>query len=130
MPEPTTGAAAIGSAFAVGTITITGSVLGLQYDLLLVGLAGGLVALSCMPQVSRTKMLVTLITSALVGGYGGPVVVAAAAEYLPWTMKIPEQMRWFSAFAAGVFSQTVVPLALEQLRRRFGGGKPDQEVST
>lgn len=44
MPEPTTGAVigAGSGAFAVGTITITGSFLGLQYEMLLAGLAGGL----------------------------------------------------------------------------------------
>ena len=37
--------------------------------MLLAGLAGGLVALSCMPQVPRARILVILITSALMGGY-------------------------------------------------------------
>lgn len=133
MPEPTTGAVigAGSGAFAVGTITITGSFLGLQYDLLLAGLAGGLVALSCMPQVSRPRMLVMLITSALMGGYGGPMLAAWAvqSDMFSWSSKIPDATRIFSAFAVGVCSQTVVPLALEQLRSRFGGGKPNQEPS-
>lgn len=129
MPEPTSSAMAGASAFAVSTITITGSFLGLQYDLLLVGLAGGLVALSFMRQVSPIRMLVSIFTSAIVGGYGGPVLAAAAPEYLAWAGKIPDQIRWFSAFACGIGAQTVVPLALSQLRDRFGGGKPGTEAS-
>lgn len=129
MPEPTSSAVAGASAFAVGTITITGSFLGLQYDLLLVGLAGGLVALSCMRQVSAVRMLVSVFTSALVGGYGGPIAQAAAAEYLSWTAKYPDQMRWFCAFAVGFASHTFLPLALEMMRNRFGGGKPGAEAS-
>lgn len=45
MTEPATITAA-GGALALGTVTLTGSILGLEYDVLLVGLAGGLVALS------------------------------------------------------------------------------------
>lgn len=125
MSEPTTGAYAV----AVGTVTITGSFLGLQYDLLLVGLAGGLVAQSFMRQVSVVRMLVSIITSALVAGYVGPVLAAAIPEYVGWAAKIPDQIRWCSAFVCGIGAQTIVPLALNQLRTRFGGGKPDQEVS-
>lgn len=114
---------------AVGTVTITGSFLGMQYDLLLVGLAGGLVALSFMRQVSAIRMLVSIITSALVAGYIGPVLAVAIPEYVAWAAKIPDQIRWCSAFVSGLGAQTVVPLALNRLRTRFGGGKPDQEVS-
>ncbi len=133
MPEPTTGAVigAGSGAFAVGTITITGSFLGLQYDMLLAGLAGGLVALSCMPQVPRARILVILITSALMGGYGGPVLTAWAiqSDVFAWSAKIPDATRIFSAFAIGGSSQTVVPLVFGQLRMRFGGGNTTQEPS-
>ncbi|MBP0597946.1 restriction endonuclease [Herbaspirillum sp. LeCh32-8] len=125
MSEPTTGAYAV----AVGTVTITGSFLGLQYDLLLVGLAGGLVVQSLMRQVSVVRMLVSIITSALAAGYIGPVLAAAIPEYVAWAAKIPDQIRWCSAFVCGIGAQTVVQLALRQLCTRFGGGEPGPEAS-
>lgn len=130
MPEPTT-SAATGYAVAVGTVTLTGSFLGLQYDLLLAGIFGGCVALSFTRQTPLLRMAITLITSALVAAYGGPVAMAWAAQssYFEWTAKIPEQMRFFSAFAIGVCSQTLVPLALQQLQSRFGGGDPQPGAS-
>ncbi|WP_254426886.1 restriction endonuclease [Herbaspirillum sp. VT-16-41] len=130
MPEPTT-SAATGYAVAVGTVTLTGSFLGLQYDLLLAGIFGGCVALSFTRQTPLLRMAITLITSALVGAYVTPIAVAWAAQssYFDWTAKIPEQMRFFSAFSIGVCSQTLVPLALQQLKIRFGGGNPQPGAS-
>jgi hypothetical protein len=126
MPDPAASAAAAASAnaIAVGTVTITGSFLGLQYDLLLVGIAGGLVALSMMPQTSRIKMALTVITSAIVAGYGGPLAAAWAADTFVWATKTGDALRWFSAFAVGVSAQTIVPVGLRflaNLGNRFGG---------
>jgi len=129
MPEPTTSAAA-GYAVSIGTVTLTGAFLGLQYDLLLAGIFGGCVALSFTRQTPLLRMAITLITSALVAAYGGPVAMAWAAQssFFEWTAKIPEQMRFFSAFAIGVCSQTLVPLVLQQLQKRYGGGISDKEM--
>ncbi|OWY31819.1 hypothetical protein CEJ45_24165 [Herbaspirillum aquaticum] len=62
----------------MGTVTLTGSFLGLQYDLLLAGIFGGCVALSFTRQTPLLRMAITLITSALVAAYGGPVRLGAA----------------------------------------------------
>ena len=129
MPDLTSSAAAAANAnaIAVGTITITGSFLGLQYDLLLVGTAGGLVALSMMPQTSRIKMALTVITSAIVAGYGGPLAAAWASDTFLWTAKTGDALRWFSAFAVGVSAQTIVPVGLRflaNLGNRFGAPPP------
>ena len=111
---------------AVGTVTLTGSFLGLQYDLLLAGIFGGCVALSFTRQTPLLRMAITLVTSALVAAYGGPVAMAWAAQssIFGWTAGIPDKMRFFSAFSIGVCSQTLVPLVLRQLQNRFGGGNP------
>lgn len=120
MPEPTTSGAA--AAYAFGAVTITGSFLGLQFDLLMAGIAGGFVALSAMPPTSRLKMAATLVASTLVAAYGGPIAAAAAGEYLPWTLKADgDKLRLFSAFVVGVSAQTVVPMALNFVRVRLGG---------
>ncbi|TDY35082.1 restriction endonuclease [Janthinobacterium sp. 75] len=119
MTEPATITAA-GGALALGTVTLTGSILGLEYDVLLVGLAGGLVALSMVDQTSRLKMVISVMTSALVAGYVGPIAHAGALEYFPWTAKSADAVRWFCAFAAGVSAQTIVPLGLGWLKKRGG----------
>jgi hypothetical protein len=120
MAEPTVSGAAAAMAYATGTITITGSFLGLQYDLLLVGMAGGLVALSMFEQTTRVKMAFSVFTSALLAGYIAPVLNVAAIEYFPWTMKAGDALRWFCAFGAGLFGQTLVPLVIKFLRNRGG----------
>ena len=116
MAEPTISAA--GGALALGTVTLTGSILGLEYDVLLVGLAGGLVALSMVEQTGRLKMAISVVTSALVAGYVGPIAHAGAMEYFPWTAKSADAVRWFCAFSAGVSAQTIVPLALNWLKKK------------
>lgn len=72
-----------------------------------------------------------LLTSAVVGGYGAPVLTAWAmqSDVFGWSSKIPDATRLFSALAIGFVCHAAAPLALEQLRRRLGGGKPDQEAS-
>lgn len=119
MTEPASITAA-GGALALGTVTLTGSVLGLEYDVLLVGLAGGLVALSAAEPTGRLKMAISMITSALVAGYVGPIAHAGALEYFPWTARSDAALRWFCAFVAGVSAQTIVPLALGWLKKRGG----------
>ncbi|MFM2086309.1 MAG: hypothetical protein RLZZ237_1178 [Pseudomonadota bacterium] len=118
MAEPAITAA--GGALALGTVTLTGSILGLEYETLLVGMFGGLVALSMIEPTTRVKMVVSVITSALVAGYVGPIAHAGAMEYFPWASKSAEALRWFCAFAAGVSAQTIVPLALGWLKKRGG----------
>ena len=133
MPEPTTGAVigAGSGAFAVGTITITWSFLGLQYEMLLAGLAGGLAMLSSLPSVSRPRAVMILITSALMGGYVGPMLHAWAiqSDAFAWSGKYSEATRLCSGFLIGASSQTVIPLALGWMRTKFGGGNINQEPS-
>lgn len=125
MPEPTT-SMATGYAVAVGTVTLTGSFLGLQYDLLLAGFFGGCLGLSLTRQTSIMRLIVTLITSSLTAGYVCPMFVlwAAQSSMLGWTAETPDKMRLFSAFAIGASTQTLGPYALHWARGKFGGGNP------
>src|SRR5471030_2124323 len=107
MAEPAITAA--GGAFALGAVTLTGPILGLEYGTLLVGMFGGFVALSRIEPTTRAKMAISVVTSALVAGYIGPVAHAVALEYIPWLSKVSEQVRWLCAFVAGASAQTVVP---------------------
>ena len=73
MAEPASSTASI--AIAAGTITLSGSVFGVQYDALLAGFFGGLVSLSYLPPMSALKIAskaepatVLAIFSADIGG--------------------------------------------------------------
>lgn len=82
MADPATSAAAI--AIAAGTITLSGSAFGVQYDALLAGLAGGLVSLLYLPAMPALKMAGTVAGSGLLAGYFAPVIaVAARGESAP-----------------------------------------------
>lgn len=122
MNEPTTSIT-----IATGSVALTGAVLGLQYDALLLGLLGGLVALQHLGPMSRTAMAASLAAAAVFAAAMSPVAVGAAAEYAPWTAKLkPDVARIALAFGLGLASQTIVPAALAALRAllgRFGGGQ-------
>lgn len=119
MAEPAS--STVGIAIAAGTITLTGSILGLQYDFLMAGLFGGLVALSLAEQTSRMRMASSVAISALAAGYCTPVLVVIFHEYLIWSGKIShESLSLFCAAAIGVSAQTVLPVGLAWLKRRIG----------
>lgn len=70
MAEPT---ATAGTAIAVGSVSIAGSLLGIPYDGLILGLFAGLLALKSEEDLSRFAAVSKVTVSALFGGAGGPV---------------------------------------------------------
>lgn len=116
MAEPTS--ATVGIAIAAGTITLTGSVLGVQYDALLAGLFGGLVSLSYLPAMSRTKIAGSVIGSSLVGGWFAPVAAIAAVNYFPWMAGAGEAIRLSTAAGLGLGAQVIIPVAFAWLRKK------------
>lgn len=118
MAEPASSTAGI--AIAAGTITLTGSILGVQYDALLAGFFGGLVSLSYLPPMPRTKLAGTVAGSSILAGYFAPVLAVGAAHYFPWLAGIGDIMRLACAAGLGVSAQAVIPAALSWIRRRGG----------
>ena len=120
MSEPTSGAIA-GVAIATGAITLTGSVLGLQYDALLAGLAGGMVSLMHITPSSKLATAGTLAVSALLAALFSPLLMAGALHYVEWLQSVPNQaMRLSSSAFIGIFWQAVIPLVLAYLNRTRG----------
>ncbi len=113
MPEPVTPASI---AIAAGTITLSGSVFGVQYDALLAGLLGGLVSLTYLPAMSWLKMAGAAAGSALLGGFFAPVLAAAALHYFPWLQSVGDFLRLAGAAALGLGAQALVPAGLRRLR--------------
>jgi hypothetical protein len=94
MAEPASSTASI--AIAAGTITLSGSVFGVQYDALLAGFFGGLVSLSYLPHMPAFKVAGSMAGSALLAGF------AAGA-------------------ALGIAAQVLIPSGLKRLRSLVGG---------
>jgi hypothetical protein len=121
MAEPASSTAA-GVAIAAGTITLTGSILGVHYDALLAGFAGGLVWLTFQPAVSVVRIAGSIVASSLIAGFVAPIVAAGAVNYLQWLAALGDHMRIASAFGLGVGAQVIVPLGLNKLRL-WGGAQ-------
>lgn len=120
MTEPTSSSITI----ATGSVALSGAVLGLQYDALLLGLFGGLVALQHLGPMTRGAMASSLAAASIFAAAVSPVAIGAAAEYAPWTARLaPTAARVAAAFLLGLAAQTVIPLAIATLRMlasRFG----------
>jgi len=119
MAEPASSTA--GVAIAAGTITVSGSIIGVQYDLLLAGFAGGLVSLSYLPAMTRWRIAGSVASSAILAGFVAPVMAAGALHYLPWVASVGDFMRMVAAFGLGICAQVLIPAALKRLGKWLGG---------
>lgn len=70
MAEPTTTA---GAALAVGSVSVAGTLLGIPYEGLILGLFAGLLSLKREEDLSRFAAVSKVTVSALFGGAGAPV---------------------------------------------------------
>lgn len=117
MPEPTSSTTAV--ALAAGTITVTGTIIGVQYDALLAGFFGGLVSLSFLPPMSLFKTVGSVAGSALLAGFFAPIFAAAAHAYLPWLASVGDFARIAAAAALGIGWQALLPTILNSIRAWF-----------
>ncbi len=117
MAEPAS--STVGIALAAGTITLTGSILGVQYDALFAGFFGGLVSLSYLPAMTLARTAGSVAGSALLGGWFAPLASVAAANQFPSIAGAGEPaIRIAAAATLGLAAQVVIPLALAWLRRK------------
>jgi hypothetical protein len=119
MAEPAS--STVGIAIAAGTITLTGSVFGVQYDALMAGFFGGLVSLSYLPPMSMSKTVGTVAGSALLAGFFAPVIAVAALHYLPWLQSVGDFTRIAGGAALGIAAQALIPAAMKRLSSFIGG---------
>lgn len=104
MTEPSSSVAA----WLAGAAT-AGAVLGLQYDALVPGLLGGLMALSFAAPTTRMRMAIAVATSTVLAGYGAPVAAVLLMQWLPPTDT--QAARALSAVAIGLLAQQIVTAA-------------------
>lgn len=119
MAEPAS--STVGVAIAAGTITLTGSILGVQYDALLAGFFGGLVSLSYLPPMTKTRIAGSVAGSSLIAGWFAPVASVTASNYFPYLVGAGEApVRISAAAALGLCAQVIIPLVFKWLQARGG----------
>ena len=125
MAEPSSATAA-GVVVAAGTITLTGSIFGLQYDALLFGFCGGLVSLMFLspdsPTLRTTRATAgMLFAAAFLAALFSPGAAPGLHALAEWTEKIPaDTIRLASAGLIGLCFQFVIPLGLKWAASRAG----------
>jgi hypothetical protein len=116
MAEPVSSSGAV--AVAAGAVTVTGTIFGVQYDALLAGFFGGLVALSYLPPMSYPRVAGSVASSAVLAGFFAPVLAAAGLNYLPWLREIGDYARLASAAGLGLTAQVLMPTIFNAIRKR------------
>jgi hypothetical protein len=119
MAEPASSTAA-GVAIAAGTITLTGSILGVHYDALTAGLFGGLVSLSYLPAMPAPRIAGSVAASSLFAGFFAPAIAAGMVNYFPWLGGMGDYTRIATAAALGISSQAIIPASLAWIRAKGG----------
>ena len=126
MAEPVT--STTGIALSVGTVTLVGSIFGMQFDALMFGLFGGLIMLSRITPKTRLEAFTTLIASVLIAGIIAPILAAWLSDTFQFLHKVKEDnLREAAALVIGAGWLTVLPTlwegAKEWIGNKFGGAK-------
>jgi len=105
--EPTSTATA--AAIAAGAITLTGSILGIHFDALLIGFVGTLSALSFQSESKLLKLASGMLLSTLCAGLLSPMGAAALWHLMPWLAVSSDPLRIPIAGLLGMTSQLLFP---------------------
>lgn len=126
MNEPATSAAEAAAAAGV-VITVTGSIFGLQFDAIMAGFTGALVATSLVREEDRpderwsSRILrgtIQLVAAGLLAGFLAPIAEVLIANLLPG--KVPAQALHVAvAGVLGMVAPVVVPI-LRKLAQKLG----------
>ena len=112
-----------GVAVAAGTITLTGSIVGVPYDALLAGFFGGLVWLTYRPPADLWKTASSVAVSSLIAGVIAPLVAAWAIDKFAWLSVLLDPLmatRIAAGVIIGLCAQVVIPAALNRLGSKVG----------
>lgn len=117
MTEPTATLTS-GVALGAGVITITGSFLGLDFDVLLLGLFGGLFSLQHVAPLTRWQLGASLASASFLGAALSPFAGAFVRQYATWAASgvPPESPRLASAVLIGMAAQFIIPIIVNRLK--------------
>lgn len=109
-----------GIALAAGTITITGSVFGVEYEALLAGFFGGLCYITYTTPTTKIRLAAMLATASLTAGFFAPILTVGLLNYLPWLEKVNEvALRIGVAAWIGLVGQSAMPYILSKLNKKI-----------
>lgn len=116
MPEPqTTAAAMIGGSVA----TLTGTILGMHADALVIGCGCSLAALLHLPPMPRLRALGTVAANTLIAGVFAPSLALAATAQAAWLAALGEApLRSTAAGAIGLLGQVAIPVLFRFIQRK------------
>lgn len=118
MSEPTTTSAVVISA---GTITLSGSVLGMGFDVLIFGNIGVLFTLRMLPPMSRGQLALAVITTTVLAALAAPVLAAWVVASVSALAGMLDPVRGLSALLVGGAAQLLMPAAISFAQRKIGG---------
>ncbi len=122
MTEPVSTTATTGIALAAGTLTISGSILGVQYEALLAGFFGGLCYLTYIPPTTKLRVATSLAVSSLMAGFFAPILTVGLLNYLPWLVQAGETtLRIGVAAWVGLAGQSALPAILSKMNKKIEG---------
>lgn len=118
MAEP---ASSVVAGFGAAAITLTGTILGIHYDAIVLALLGGLAALPYMPTTATAlQRFLPVISATLFGSVGAPFATAVGLHYFhDILIQVGEMpLRTGLAFLLGLFAQVAIPAAMAALKRK------------
>ena len=118
--EPSVTSAA-GLTITIGTVSVVGTLLGMQYDSLLFGLFGGLIFLTHSKRSTRASAISNVITSVLLAGALSPVACGLAVAWFESLEKVGEDnIRRALAMCIGAGWQGGIPVLVSALKSKLG----------
>lgn len=97
---------------------MSADLLGVKYATLVAGFAGGVVSLAYLKEMSRTQMVLAVLTGSMVAGYLTPVAIPMLARALG--IEASPSMENAAAFLLGLTAMNVIPaiVRLSEILRR------------
>lgn len=109
-------------AIAAGSITITGSIFGLQYEALLAGFFGGLCFVTYAPPATKGRLAASLLAASLMAGFFAPIILVGLLNYVSWLAQVNETaLRIGVAAWIGLAGQSSLPFILSRVNKKIGG---------
>jgi hypothetical protein len=88
MPDPAAASAAVSAAATATGLTVLGVATGLQADMLLAGVCGGVMAILTLRELTRLERLYAIIAALITSGTLGPLVVVMLPRIAPGLISI------------------------------------------
>jgi hypothetical protein len=109
-------------AISLGTVTVTGTVLGMGYDAMLFGFVGVLFSLRWLPRMTRVQLITAVISTTMLAALAGPLLASWGAAHITALEDHAGLLRSLCSLLVGAGTQLVFPAAVAGARKRLSGG--------